>query len=162
MDGNRGADANGASDPFSRFWLDLMSKMSTAGFGPTVATPPGPSQADALKHMRQAFFDAWAHHCDEFLRSPAFLEAMKKSMDNALAFKQQLNEFMTKALHEQQMPARSDTDSILLVLRSLEDRVLKRIDELSQRVERLESRVSASTPPAPPPPAARRPKGVTK
>lgn len=138
MDPARAADgANGTADPFSRFWLDLMSKMSGAGFGTTQAT----GRDEGMERMRRAFFDAWAHHCDEFMRSDMFLEAMKKSMDGALAFKQQVNEFLTRALHENQMPARSDTDSLMLVLRSVEERVLGRIDRLSERIEEIEARL---------------------
>jgi hypothetical protein len=133
MDQFSSKDAGPTGDPFSRFWADLISKMSSAGFA-----APEPKQDDTFKAMRQAFFDAWAKHCDEFLHSQAFLDLMKKSLDSALAFKQELNEFLTKALHEQQIPARSDTDSILLVLRSFEDRVLDRLARLSDRVEKLE------------------------
>ena len=141
--GNYDPNEGGAtSDPFSRFWLDLMSKMSGSAFAPTGA----PTQDETMKRMRQAFFDAWAKHCDEFLRSDAFLDVLKKSMDSALAFKQELNEFMTKALHDKQMPARSDTDSILMVLRSMEDRVLDRIDRLSRRVDALEDPTSGAPP----------------
>jgi len=153
--GNFEANEGGATgDPFSRFWVDLMSKMSGTPFAPT----PAQMQDDTMKRMRQAFFDAWAKHCDEFLRSDAFLDVLKKSMDSALAFKQELNEFMTKALHEKQMPARSDTDSILLVLRSMEDRVLERIDRLSDRVDALETPTSGATSDSGA--AKRRPKGV--
>jgi len=56
------------------------------------------------------------------------------------------------------MPARSDTDSILVVLRSMEDRVLERIDRLSHRVDALESSVSGTSPDAAS--GKRRPKGV--
>lgn len=96
--------------------------------------------------MRQAFFDAWAQYCDEFMRSPAFLDAMKKAMDGALAFKQQINEYLTRTLHETQIPARSDTDSIMLVLRSLEERVLGRIEDLNRKVNELSDRVQAVSP----------------
>lgn len=155
--GNYDTNEGGAtSDPFSRFWMDLMSKMSGTPFAPTGAQ----MQDDAMKRMRQAFFDAWAKHCDEFLRSDAFLDVLKKSMDSALAFKQELNEFLTKALHEKQMPARSDTDSILLVLRSMEDRVLERMDKLTQRVDALESSLSGASPDAAS--GKRRPKGVVQ
>lgn len=125
------------ADPFSAFWADLMSRMSTAGFG-----QPAPSPQDEMfRQMRQAFFDAWGQYCEEFMRSPAFLEALKKTMDNALAFRQQLNEFLTRSLHEGQAPARADTDSILLVVRSLEERVLNRVEELSERVDALADKV---------------------
>jgi len=136
-----GANNNSAGDPFSTFWTDWMSQMSGLG----VVPPSGPSREDVLKQMRQAFFDACAKHCDEFMRSEAFLDAMKRSFDGALAFKQQLNEFLTRALHEGQAPARSDTDSIMLVLRSFEERVLERIDALGQRVTALEAHVGRVT-----------------
>jgi hypothetical protein len=135
MDQYSGNSFNAPSDPFTKFWTECVSKMGGAGFAPTT---PYVSD-DAMQQMRRAFFDAWAKHCDEFMRSPAFLDGMKKSMDGALAFREQLNEFMTKALHGAQAPARSDTDSIMLVLRSLEERVLDRLDRLEERVADLDS-----------------------
>ncbi|MBI1825392.1 MAG: hypothetical protein HY287_05515 [Planctomycetes bacterium] len=131
-------DHNGMMDPFSKFWIDMMSKMSSG-----TASAQQPARAESVEKMRRAFFDAWAHHCDEFMRSDQFLESMKKTMDGALAFKQQVNEFLTRTLHETQMPARSDTDSIMLVLRSLEERLFEKIDGLSNRVGNLEKHMGA-------------------
>lgn len=124
------------TDPFSRFWMDMVSKMASQGMSPAT---PSPAE-DSIKQMRQAYFDSWAKYCDEYLGSDQFLEVMRKSLDNALAFKQQVNEFLGKALHEGQMPSREDTDSIMLVLRSVEERVLDRLERLNQRIERLETR----------------------
>lgn len=139
MDQYTGNPFGAVADPFTKFWTDCVSKISGAGLSPT--TPK--ISDDAIQQMRRAFFDAWAHHCDEFMRSPAFLDGMKKAMDGALAFREQLNEFMTKALHEAQAPARSDTDSIMLVLRSLEERVLDRLDRLEERVASLDEAAAA-------------------
>ncbi len=139
-----------AGDPFSAFWTDLMSRMSGMGTG-----QQGPSaQDEMLRQMRQAFFDSWGMYCEDFMRSPAFLETMKKTMDNALVFRQQMNEFLTRSLHGAQAPARSDTDSILLVLRSLEDRVLSRVEELGRRVDDLAGRVGRIPDGPPPAPAS--------
>ncbi|MDO8632723.1 MAG: hypothetical protein Q7R41_19755 [Phycisphaerales bacterium] len=134
MDHFGGNNASGLTgDPFSKFWMDCLTKMASAGFAPPPSSTTESSE-EAVKQMRRAFFDSWAQHCEEFMRSPAFLEGMKRAMDSSLAFREQLNEFMTRALHEGQIPARSDTDSILVVLRSLEDRVLDRLDRLEKRV----------------------------
>lgn len=130
------------TDPFSQFWMDMMSKTAPGAF--TAPRPSTSASDEMMKQFRQAFFDSWAAHCEQFLRSEQFLAMMKKSMDSALAFREQLNEFMTKTLHENQMPARSDTDSILLVLRSLEERVLERIERLNRRVDAIESRLGGS------------------
>lgn len=152
-------------DPFSRFWTDMMSKMTPPGMMPQAVAP---SSDDAARHMRQAFFDAWAKYCEEFMCSEPFMEAMHKSMEGALAFKQQVNEFLTKSLHESQMPSREDTDSIMQVLRSVEERVLGRLDRLSQRVEQMESRLDAdvsgpvAAAEAPAGDTRRRPKGGTR
>lgn len=144
MNGFSDGNFTKGSDAVSAFWADLMSKMSSASFGRPAQSP----QDEMFRQMRQAFFDSWGQYCEEFMRSPAFLEAMKKNMENALAFRQQINEFLSRALHEGQAPARSDTDSILLVLRSLEDRVLSRVEELSNRVDELHEKVSQASPPA--------------
>ena len=134
-----------AADPFSSFWSDFVSRMMGSGF----AAPPPDAREAMARQMRQAFFDAWARQCEEYLGSETFLEAMKKSMDGALAFRQQMSEFLTRMLHESQIPARSDTDSILLILRSLEERVLSRIDDLSQRLAALENGFPKRTPSSP-------------
>ncbi len=130
---------NGGQDPFSKFWSEFMAA-SPLG---SMAAPSAAARDEMLRQMRRAFFESWAKACDEFLGSAQFLDMMKKSMDNALAFKQQVNEFMTRAVHEAQVPARTDTDSILLVLRSLEERVLGRLDALGERVAELEDRTDA-------------------
>ena len=154
---------NSPADPFSKFWSDWMGQVSAMG----AAQPPASAQDQLYKQMRQAYFDSWAQHCEEFMRSPMFLDAMKRSMDGALAFKQQLNELMTKALHEGQAPARSDTDSIMLVLRSFEERVLKRIDDVAERVTAVEAHlgreaVSGAAPDAKKAPNAKRAKGAAR
>jgi outer membrane PBP1 activator LpoA protein len=126
------------ADPFVRFWSDIMSQMTQGG---ARAASFGPPQDEVARQVRQAFFDAWAKHCEEIMRSEQFLEAMKKSMDNALAFREQINKFLVKTLRDYQMPSQDDTDSILLAVRRLEERVLKRVDEMSQRVEAIEEQL---------------------
>jgi len=149
---------NDAFNLFSSFWTDWNKQMAGLGLAP----PPADARDEMMRTMRQAFFDAWGRYCEEFLGSEVFLDAMKKSMEGTLAFRQELNEFMTRLLHESQVPARSDTDSIMLVLHSLEERVIDRLDELSRRVANLEDVAEPSAGPGPKreQPAARKPKGA--
>lgn len=138
---------------FSKFWSDWTTQMAGMGFSP----PAEPSREAVLRQMRQAFFDAWARACEDFLGSEQFLESMKKSMDGALAFRQQLNEFMTRVLHESQIPARSDADSIMLVLHGLEERMAAKLDQLAARVASLENGASPAHGQAQPGEASGRP-----
>ena len=127
-----------ACDPVSQFWADMMAKMSAAG-----AQAQAASQEEMGKQMRQAFFDAWAKACEEFLRSDLFLDGMKKGMEGALAFKQQMDEMVRKAMGESPLPSREDTESIIQAVRRMEERVLDRLEDLSERVEALEDHVGA-------------------
>lgn len=124
-----------ATDVFTRFWTDAMSRMS-----PSAGDMFGTSQNEVSKHMRRAFFDAWEHHCEDYMKSDAFLDAMKKSMDQSLTFREQMNQFFATTLRTYHMPSQDDTDSILLAVRRLEERVLRRVDDLAQRVEQIETR----------------------
>ncbi len=100
-------------------------------------------QDEMLKQARRVFLDTWGQQCEKFMGSEPFLEAMRQSMDQSIAFKQQLNDFLKRTLHDNQMPTRDDTDSIVEVLRSVEQRVVDRLDTLSQRVEALEAKVDS-------------------
>lgn len=119
-------------DPFSKFWTDMMGRMGVPGGEPSAASN------DWLKQMRKPFLDAMARQAEEFMRSEQFLTAMKQSMDNALAAKQQVNEFLTKTLHDFQMPSSSDMDNIVLVMRAMEERIVGKLEDLAKRIERLE------------------------
>jgi hypothetical protein len=132
--------AENPADAFSRFWADAMSRAMGAGGW----QPQAPSREDAMRQMRQAFLDAWEHHCIELMSSEAFLDLMRKSMDNALLFRTQINQLVNKVMQDSPIPTKDDTDSILQVLRSIEGRVLDRLDELTQRVDAVEARVNGS------------------
>lgn len=130
---------NGA-DPFAKFWGDVMGRMGTANMACAFG---GGSQEDAMKNMRRAFFDAWGEHAEEFMQSDAFLDMMRQSMDNALAMRQQMNEFMKSALGETPLPSRDDVESVLMAVRGLENRVLKEVERLGSRLDDIEERVGS-------------------
>jgi hypothetical protein len=129
------------SDPFMRFWSEMMSNMAGAGAAPAAT---GPMPEETMRQMRQAFFDAWSRSCEEYMRSEAFLSMMKDSMDGALAFRKQMNDFLNKALNEGQMPTRTDMETIKFAVRRMEDRVLDRVEDLSRRVAALEGKVESN------------------
>ncbi len=123
-------------NPFTSFWTDFFSKMVAAGITP--ATPP----ADMAEQLRRSFFDSMSKYCDEFMRSEAFLQAMKQSMDNALAWQASMNQYLQKGLQAAQMPSRADSEQLVAMVRGLEDRLFSRLDSLAERIEKLEKAAS--------------------
>lgn len=124
------------NDPFTAFWTDFTSKMWSAAPGAS-GPPPAPSP-DVMKQMRQAFFDAMARYADEFMRSEAFLGMMKQTMDNALAWQQMMNQMLQRNLSAAQVPSQADADHTVMLVRGMEDRVMKKLEEMEARLRGLE------------------------
>ena len=127
-----------ANDPFGQMWTDFFSRMGTAG---AAAMPPMPSSAasnEAVKQMQRVFFDALAKYFDDFMRSEQFLNMMKQTMDRSLAFKQQVDQFLTKLHHGTQSPTTSEMSDIAGILRHIEERLVRRMDALETKVAAVE------------------------
>lgn len=120
-------------DAWNSFWSDFLTKSMQSGVSPM--TPP----AEFAERMRKSFFEAMSKYFEEYLRSEAFLNSMKQSMDHALAWQQAMNQYMQKSLSSAQAPTRADADHVVLLIRGMEDRVMARLDDLTERVERLET-----------------------
>lgn len=151
---------------FQKMWAETFTKMAVGGLD-IPASSPSP---ELFRQMRGAMFKAMAESWDQFLRSPEFLGVMKQSMENGIAVRATLNEFLNRAHHEVQGAAKDDVDSILAAIRHAENRTLEalaaqretasreaaRVAELEARVERLLGRLEAlETGPARAKPAAR-------
>ncbi len=145
------------TDAFVRFWTDLVTRMATAGFSPpaggfgfapgaTGGAPGAPAAPtpDAIKQMQRIFFDAYAKYADEFMRSPQFLEALKQSMDGALTFKRQMDAFLAGSLKAGQMPSQAEWVASATNLAQTQNKILQRLEQLSQRVDALDGRGDAS------------------
>ena len=131
-----------AAQSMAKIWLDFASKMGTSGaaFSPEAGPP------EAARQVRGAVFDSMTQYADQFLRSPQYLELMKQSLDASITFRKQMNDFLTSLHHGAQGIARQDVDSLVLAVRQVERRTLdrleavtERLDEISQRLEKLES-----------------------
>lgn len=121
------------ADPFSAFWTDFWARAAASGAGAIPQPPP-----DAMAQMRKAFFDALSEHMEGFMRSEAFLNAMKQSMDHALAWQQMMNQTLQKGLSGAQMPSRDSADHVVLLVRGMEERVLGKLEDMVTRIEKLE------------------------
>ena len=147
--GNPFADATRqfteSQNQFMKMWTDFAGKMGGAGvsFSPE-STPP-----DVAKEMRATFFKALSEYCDQYMRSPAFLDSWKKAMDGAIDFRRQMNESMGKMHHDFQGTSRQDIDQLMVALTHLERRLVdniersgSRVDEMADRMDTLEKKLN--------------------
>lgn len=142
---SNGNSGQGPSDPFTKAWSDFMGRMSAAMGQPSAQQQQPAWPDESVKQMQRTFFDAMAKQADEYLRSPQFLGMMKQMMDQSIAFKQQLDRFITEAYRGAQAPAQADLQDLAGTLRGIEDRLMSRIDELERRLEAAENPRSSAT-----------------
>ncbi|MFO0837688.1 MAG: hypothetical protein U1D55_04115 [Phycisphaerae bacterium] len=146
--------APGPADAFARFWTDLVTRLGAAGFAAPMggfgfapgaaAVGAGQPSADAIKQMQRIFFDAYGKYCDDFMRSPQFLETLKQSMDGALAFKRQMDAFLSNALKSAQLPSHENWVASAESMVQLQKRIAQRLDDLSARIEGLEEKAGGA------------------
>jgi hypothetical protein len=120
-------------------WLETVTKMMSSAIA-TDATQPPP---DAARQLRDASLAAAGQQAEQYLRSPQFLAMMKQSLDAQIAFRKQLNQFLTDAHHSVQGVAKADVEALALSIRQMERRVLNRMETLCDRLDALGERLDA-------------------
>lgn len=136
-------------DPFTAFWRDVWAKAGAPapgqqpGFPGIPAMPqgfPGFISPEVARRMQAAFFDAMAQYADQYMRSPEFLESMKKSMDQALQLRRQMDDFLKANLASTMAPISTGANAeILDAIRRTESMLKQELSELRSRLDRLES-----------------------
>jgi hypothetical protein len=92
-----------------------------------------------LGQMRQAFVESLRRYMDEYVRSGQFSQMMQNVLTQAVSFRGQLADFVSSAMKTTLMPEVNPVkigDSI----RTMEQRVADRFDELAERIGKLEVR----------------------
>ncbi len=155
------SDTNGentAANPFVDAWSSFLSQMGVPSTERVPAATEAPSWSDeAMRQMQRAFMDTLAKHCDDYLRSPDYLNLMKQTMDNALTFRQQVDTFLAEAHRATHTPSTDDLNEVMAALRRIEDRLDGRLDEFERRMAAVEAGRPAGAPAAVAPP--KRPAG---
>ncbi len=146
MNNNEAQTAGDAAAAFQKIWMESMSKTMQTAFTLT----PGSAPPEVLRHFRGGILQALTESWEEFMRSPQFLEGMKQSMENSVAFRKLTSGFMAHARNAMQSPSRDDIDTLMLTVRHLEKRLLDKVedlsvvtDDLNQRLDSLERRPAA-------------------
>lgn len=153
-------------DPMTAFWRDVWARSAASmpsmpgmpsmnmpgmpnmsgipGMGAMPGMDPAAAAAflspDVLRKMQAAFFDAMAQHAEQYMRSPQFLEAMKRSMDQALQFKRQMDDFLKSNMANAFETASGGANTeILSAIRQTSAQLQTHIDS---QLSRLEARIA--------------------
>lgn len=150
------------ADPITAFWRDVWARSGAAGGMPLMAGFPGmpgmPGMGDmsgggaanagfmtpdAMRRMQGAFYEAMAQYAEQYMRSPQFLESMKRSMDQAMQLRQQMDDFLKSNMATAFESASGGANSeILGAIRQSTAQIQSQIAKIETRVSDLESSVT--------------------
>lgn len=147
------ANAVPGSDPITAFWRDVWARSAAAGGAGGAAMPGMPGVGgdaaaafmtpEAMRRMQGAFFEAMAQYAEQYMKSPQFLEAMKRSMDQALQFRQQMDSFLKNNMASAFDAATGGSNAeVLGAIRQMGSQLQAQIAKIDERVSDLESAVT--------------------
>jgi acyl carrier protein phosphodiesterase len=118
---------------FQKLWMESFANMAGVWSQYSPASPP----PEELRKMRTGMLKVLSNACDDFMRTPQFMEMMKISLNAGIELRRMAKEGMNR-IHEQfETPSREDIDGVLLAIRHIEQRVLDRMEGLDERMANL-------------------------
>jgi hypothetical protein len=126
-------------EPYREFWAEYVQRASDAA-RQMFQSATG-ADADPRTWQRR-WLEAVGQSVDAYLRSPAFLDAMKQNMDMMIKAKLQADDFTKEFARNANLPTASDVTGIFERLRSVEDAILARLAQMDRRLEAIEARTN--------------------
>ncbi len=128
-----------ANDPMSawtRFWMDSAAQAMQLWM------PAGSTQSpELIRKARGDMLQMWSDWCEQWMRSPAFLESQKQMLDGNLAVRKQFRAAVRKMQREMQLAGREDIDALEAAIRRSERRILDQLDEMSAQMQAMEAKI---------------------
>jgi hypothetical protein len=128
---------------WAKLWFDMLSPM-TPWMAPLNCEGTLP---EIGRQLQSAQLKWWNEYLARFMRSPDFLEMVRNSMTAVLNSRKQMNDWLGEVQHEAQRVTPEDIDHLDQMLRRQEEqfkaamrKVLRRLDELSDRLSAWEDR----------------------
>jgi hypothetical protein len=88
---------------------------------------------------------SWSQWWEQWLRSPAFLDAQRQMLDGNLAVRKQFRTGLRRMQRDLQLAGREDIDALDAAIRRSERRILDQLEETSAQLRALEAKIDRLT-----------------
>ncbi len=125
--------------PYMTFWSDWLEQAneSTRRFVEGAQTSADP------KDWQRRWLETVSQSIDAYLRSPLFLNAMKKFMDAVIKAKMNTDGLQKEFARNANIPTASDLSGLFERLRGLEELILSSLGETNERLKTIEERAKS-------------------
>lgn len=126
--------------PFFDFWMGYVRQADDK----TRELFEGFDNGAKFKGWQRQWMDAVSQSMDAFMRTPTFLEAMKRNTDTVVKVKQQVDDWTKEAARNANIPTTGDISGLFERLHSVEDIILEKLTRIEERLQALEVQTHAS------------------
>lgn len=129
-------EANPAVQPFAEFWNDYLdhSNESAKQFFESFD-----GKGD-LEAWRQKWLEAMGQSMEAFLRSPAFLQAVKHNTDVVVRLKKEWDQAGKEVARNAGIPTAGDISGLFERLHTIEHGILERLNQIETRIAAIEQK----------------------
>ena len=131
------ADPAAAAAAFWTQWLEQSSRGTQTLLEAMQATGDP-------KQLHQRWLDAVSQSLENFMRTPAFLEAMKQNLKVITDLKGFQNQVAQGAVHQLGMPLANDITGLFERLNSVEQKILTRLGAIDSRLKAVEAKLGSA------------------
>ena len=128
--------------PFADFWSSYVKQADET----TREYLDGLDGSEEVKTWQRRWFDAVSKSLDAYLRSPAFLQAMKHNTELAIKTKRQADDFVAEAARNMNIPTATDISGLFERLHSVEEVILTRLARIDERLQKIEQKWEGGAP----------------
>ena len=130
--------ANGRFDPLIQPFVDFWSGYIQQSNETTRQWFDGLDGSADLKTWQRRWSAAVNKSMDAYLRSPAFLQAMRENTDLVIKAKRQADDLATEIARNANIPTAADISGLFERLHSVEDVILERLGRIEERLQAIE------------------------
>ena len=125
------------TQPFVDFWQSYFQQTEQA----TRAVFQQFNGNTDLDSWKRQWLEALSRSMDAYMRSPAFLAAMKHNLDTATQTKAHTNDVALEVARNTGVPTASDISGLFERLHSVEDTILSRLNEFQERLDKIDGKL---------------------
>jgi hypothetical protein len=131
---------NGTIDPILQPFFDLWSDYYKQVNDATRELLDNFEDGANPKNWQRRWNEAVSKSADAYMRSPAFLHAMKQNTDAAIKIKQQADDLAKEFARNANIPTASDISGLFERMHCVEEVIRGRLCRIEQRLEAIEER----------------------
>ncbi len=125
--------------PWLEYWTQLLEQRGDWAEMMLASAPPNVD----LKTLQKRWLDTLSKSLDAYLRTPAFLESMRKNLDAMTAWKTTSDLAQREATRQAGMPHVEDISGLYERLQMAHEVTMEKLSEIDRRLADLERQVAA-------------------